>query len=136
MMNPRYFSLRGRIARSHYWGYYIFPLYIVGWFVGGDVAESGGIVSLTILAVVVWLGLAGMVKRLHDIDYSLWMLGGAAAASASGAWLSGISETAGWVVGGAGALLLAWLNIVMYFLRGTRGDNRFGADPLESIQGF
>ena len=40
MMNPRYFSLRGRIARSHYWGYYIIPLYIIGWFVAGDVAES------------------------------------------------------------------------------------------------
>ena len=136
MMNPRYFSLRGRIARSHYWGYYVIPLYFIGWFVGGDVAESGGIVSWTILAVVGWLGIAGMAKRLHDMDRSLWMLGGAAACSASGAWLSGISETAGWVVGGAGALLLAGLTFVMYFVRGTRGDNRFGADPLESIQGF
>ena len=136
MMNPRYFSLRGRIARSHYWGYYIIPLYIAGWFVGGDVAESGGVVSWTILAVIAWLALAGMVKRLHDLDYSLWLLGGAAAASASGAWLSGISETAGWVVGGAGAVVLGWLNLLMYFARGTRGDNRFGANPLDDIQGF
>ncbi len=93
-------------------------------------------VSWTILAVVAWLGIAGMAKRLHDMDRSLWMLGGAAACAASGAWLSGISETAGWVVGGAGALLLAWLNFAMYFVRGTLGDNRFGADPLESIRGF
>ena len=136
MMNPRYFSVRGRLARSHYWGYYVIPLYILGWFVGGDVAESGGMLSWTILGVLAWLGFAGMVKRLHDIDYSLWMLGGAAVASASGAWLSGISETAGWLVGGAGALLLGGLNLLMYFPSRARGDNRFGADPLESIQGF
>ena len=70
------------------------------------------------------------------MDYSVWLLAGAAACSASGAWLSGISETVGWVVGSAGALLLAWLNLAMYFVRGTLGDNRFGADPLESIKGF
>ena len=70
------------------------------------------------------------------MDYSVWLLAGAAACSASGAWLSGISETAGWVVGGAGALLLGGLNFLMYFVRGTRGDNRFGADPLEGIKGW
>ena len=136
MMNPRYYSLGGRLARSHYWGYHVIPLYILGWFVGGDIAESGGIVSWTIFAVIGWLVIAGMAKRLHDMDRSLWMLGGAAACSVGGAWLVGISETAGWVVGGAGTVLLGWLNFVMYFVRGTRGDNRFGADPLESIQGF
>ena len=136
MMNPRYFSVRGRLARSHYWGYYVIPLYILGWFVAGDIAESGGIVSWTILAVIGWLVIAGMAIRLHDIDYSLWMLGGAAACSVSGAWLTGISETVGWVVGSGGALVLTWLNFLMYFLRGTPGDNRFGADPLESIRGF
>jgi uncharacterized membrane protein YhaH (DUF805 family) len=136
MINPRYFSLRGRIARSHYWFFYVIPFLIVGWFAGGDVAESGGIVSWAILLVLVWLGLAGVVKRLHDIDYSLWWLVGAAACSASGVWLSGISEAAGWVVGGGGALVLTWLSFLMYFFRGTRGDNRFGTDPLEYIRGF
>ena len=134
-MHRRYFSLKGRLARSHYWVYYVVPLYVAGWLVG-DLRESGGIVVWAILAVLAWLGFTGMVKRLHDLDYSLWLLGGGLACVSAGAWLAGYSERVGWVVGGGGALVLGWLSLAMYFIRGTKGDNRFGADPLEGTKGW
>ena len=135
-MNRRYFSPKGRLARSHYWVYYLVPLYIAGWFVGGDLVESGGIITWMIAALLSWLAFAGMVKRLHDLDYSLWLLMGAAACAGAGVWLAGFSETLGWVVGGLGGLVVGWLQLLMYFGRGTKGDNRFGADPLEGTKGW
>ena len=134
-MNRRYFLLKGRLARSHYWVYYVVPLYILGWLVGG-LRESGGIFVWMILVVLGWLNFVGMVKRLHDLDYSLWLLGGAVACVSAGAWLAGISPGLGWVVGGLGGIVLGWLGLAMYWIRGTKGDNRFGADPLEGTKGW
>lgn len=113
---PLYFSFSGRIPRSTYWlRFYVpcmllFLLTLALDFSLGTFNEEynvglfGFIFSLALLYSMV----AIYVKRLHDRDHSGWF-----------------------------ALLLLvplvnlWPAIEIMFLRGTKGPNRFGADPAD-----
>jgi uncharacterized membrane protein YhaH (DUF805 family) len=69
-----------------------------------------GLVSLVLLVP----SLAGGVKRAHDRDRSGWFL------------LLWLLPIIGWI----------WLFVVLGFLRGTDGPNRFGRDPLQQTLPF
>lgn len=109
--------------------------------------ESGELrqwLGLAAVAVVVgalfWASLALALKRLHDRNKSGWwlMLFYAIPGVLSGvAVIPEIAEpqsiTMAWVAIGLGLTMLVieiWAFVELYCLRGTRGENRFGPDPL------
>jgi putative ABC transport system permease protein len=130
-----YFSFKGRIPRSTFWLHAILVLDIVlyavvlagllvylglGALVDSGLDKTTG-ASLQILTVVITViaylivlfsGIALSVKRCHDRNRSGWFL------------LIALIPVLGSI----------WYLIELGFLPGTRGDNRFGRDPLQIEQ--
>jgi uncharacterized membrane protein YhaH (DUF805 family) len=95
-----------------------------------------GVLSLIIFVFVIvsWVSaLAIGVKRLHDRDRSGWwiVLLYFGPMVLQGAQNSAESGTLASILLGLGAFALSiWALVELGFLRGTRGPNRFGPDPL------
>jgi len=116
-----WFSFEGRISRSTWWMKYFLPilgisiaLNIIDLILGTTFVideysgASQGILSLIFGFVSIWIGFAAGAKRLHDRDKSGW-------------WqLLWFVPVIGWI----------WLIVVLGFLRGTVGANRFGPDTV------
>ena len=102
----------------------------------GDVSVKTGLfpqIAAGLMGVVfAWLYAAASFKRLHDRNRSgWWMLPFLVAIGHHGhvaAWFGGSSPAR--LVGILLHLLSVWGIVELYFLRGTPGPNRFGADPL------
>jgi uncharacterized membrane protein YhaH (DUF805 family) len=113
-------SFRGRISRSQYWLFRIvlsavFLALLVAIVLMADWVEQRAgfyayLLTLVILAdiMVSWSGLALDVKRLHDHGLSAWWVAFA-------------------LVPVVGVILPP---VVFYLMRGNRGPNRYGPDPL------
>ena len=108
----KYADFSGRAPRAEYWWFYL--MVIIGYFVASildSLVGTGGMMgSFGVLTMIVMLGLflpsiAAGVRRLHDTDRSGWWL------------LIAIIPLIGLVL------------IYFLVLEGTKGDNRFGADP-------
>ena len=109
----KYADFSGRAPRAEYWWFYL--LIIIGYLVAmilDSIVGTGGILgSYGILSLVLMLGLlipslAAGVRRLHDTDRSGW-----------------------WLLIAFIPLIGAIVLLVFFVLEGTKGDNRFGADP-------
>ena len=106
-------SFRGRVARSTFcWGC---AFLVMAFLLLLFVVERAGRTATLVLALAAWWALLALtVKRLHD-------------RGKSPAWL---------------ALALVpllgpiWLAIELGFLPGTRGENRYGADPLDPSRDY
>ena len=144
----QYAGLSGRAARSEFWWWsmcagLIFS--IVSMVLLGiqevllGMEEGGGSVALAIL----WLGvlipsLAVTVRRLHDTDWSGWWALSTALCNAAVVYAAAFGPHALGFAFGSDAVLFSYLAasgialvvLVRMFLPGTRGDNRFGPDPL------
>lgn len=103
----KYIDVEGRAARSEYWWFALFNIIAV-------IIASGidAVIGLPIFYFIVSLGLlapaiAVGVRRLHDRNMSGW-------------WILLI------LVPLIGAIAL----LVLFVMRGTSGQNRFGPDPL------
>ena len=120
----RYADFEGRSCRMEYWMFTLFTVLVgaalVILMVAGGVASSGNgeqagpLFWIGIAAIVIW-GLASIipsiavqVRRFHDQDRSGWMI------------LLGIIPYVGSII-----------VFVFMCLEGTRGANRYGADPLD-----
>ena len=136
----RSFEYSGRSRRMEFWIYVVFA-YIVLQIVrifeieAGLVAtsgsrDSGPLMSIATLCLFI-PGIAVTVRRLHDRDFSGWW----AALPFAGLVAFGVV-----IIGSGGderlfpwaavGYLIAILGlVVMLFLPGTRGPNRFGDDP-------
>jgi|SRR5882672_8111398 len=103
-------SFEGRIGRKIYWMSYL--AFIGVMIVLGIVASFLGTAGMIILPLVglaiIWPALAIQAKRWHDRDKSAWWI------------LIGLIPFIGPL----------WALIENGFLRGTEGQNRFGADPI------
>ncbi len=117
----KYATFSGRARRSEFWYWALFNL-LVGAVLGALAGATGGIqfdqvtgmpsygatgviANLVSLALVI-PSIAVTVRRLHDTDRSgFW-------------WFIGLVPFVGWIV-----------VVVFCALEGTRGQNRFGADP-------
>lgn len=103
------FWINGRIPRSHWWAYQI-GYFVVAIGLGG-LLENGLIPEWVVVAAVwlmLWVLFVAQVKRWHDMDKSgFWCL------------INLIP-----ILGSLYAL------IALGFLRGTRGENDYGEDPL------
>jgi uncharacterized membrane protein YhaH (DUF805 family) len=108
-----YANFRGRASRSEFWWFQLFIL--LGEVAAGlvDVFGNFTLFGGSPLATLFWLAtiipdLAVMARRLHDTDSSGWWL------------LLMLIPLIGVVV------LIVW-----WCLEGSKGTNRFGADPLQ-----
>jgi uncharacterized membrane protein YhaH (DUF805 family) len=140
-----WFSTRGRISRSTYWMKFWLPivaLQIVGSFVDSAVGvapNQGGVGPFALLATLALLypGIVGCVKRLHDLNHPGWYV----AVYYGGLVGMGVVMAIAVPIFGLGALVLMipgaflflgalWFSLKMGFVRGTDGPNRYGRDPL------
>jgi uncharacterized membrane protein YhaH (DUF805 family) len=73
-----YFSVRGRIGRQAYWLFMVLPFLLTGIVLGFLILSLHIpfrmvlVLLLTLVPVLVWVGIAVSVKRLHDIGLSGW----------------------------------------------------------------
>ncbi len=110
------FSFEGRVNRLPYWCVALVALALGAGlnFAVGDigverpVAVGPAILEVAVVALSIWVGLAVQIKRWHDRDKSGWWA------------LMNLIPVLGTL----------WVLIECGFLRGTRGGNRFGPDPL------
>lgn len=134
-----FLSLRGRISRQEYWlGYVgVIVLYIVlikvlqplflewyrpdrTWWYRGELDAALALPKLWLAAALTWPMATLYVKRLHDMGLSGW-------------WLFAMPLLS-WLASTLNASSLQYTMWACIFglgiLPGTRGDNRFGSDPL------
>jgi uncharacterized membrane protein YhaH (DUF805 family) len=106
-----WFSFQGRITRKTYWLHYVLPLTAVSivFAIFDHMVGARGIIAFLVNLAAIVPNLAGVVKRLHDRDRSGWF------------YLIAIIPLIG----------VIWLIVELGCLRGTRGPNRFGDDPLQ-----
>ncbi|MFI5408588.1 DUF805 domain-containing protein [Kaistia sp. UC242_56] len=140
------FSFRGRIGRAKYWlwliGFSSVSGFIFGFFIHFIRPPEEHIHAILISSSLFYTALLYVcasfgAKRLHDRDKSGWwialfMLGGPALILASLLAKHTVGDLVTLnVISIAGTIgLHLWALIELGFLRGTRGENRFGPDPL------
>jgi len=144
-VNRLYMTTEGRIGRQDFW------IGVVGLIVVGIVATViiGGIFGMLsrtalILTFIVQIALAYpayclMGKRFQDRDkpgtYAAILIGlGLLVALLAIIGLTGNPATGGnwfgWILNLAQLVVAIWFLIELGFLRGTNGDNQYGADPI------
>lgn len=106
----RYADFSGRSRRKEYW------LYILGLWIAIIVASI----------VDGMLGLTGMVARVYGPLTALVYLGTIIPTIAVAVRRVHDSDKSGWFV------LVPIYNLILMFLDGTRGPNRFGPDPKDA----
>ncbi|MEV1285527.1 DUF805 domain-containing protein [Micromonospora sp. NPDC049679] len=116
----QYAGFGGRARRSEYWWFFLFTLILsivagildgaLGTDIGSD-PSSTGVIGIIVSLALLLPGLAVTVRRLHDTDRSAWWL------------LIGLVPLVGGIV------------LLVFALKdGTRGGNRYGADPKDAPQ--
>jgi uncharacterized membrane protein YhaH (DUF805 family) len=135
-----WFGFTGRINRAKYWLVVLVNVGLV--MAAAVVAAVTGLMLLTpvwIAASVLFLvllvsGLAAAAKRLHDRDKSAWWI---LVFILLPSVISGIGQQFGeafvLVTGLISLAISIWAFVELGCLRGTRGPNRFGPDPLEAV---
>ena len=114
-----YFSVNGRISRYTLWLYFILPYIAFTFFafkldprIGTLDSETGiGLFSAIVTILFIYPSIALFIKRFHDRGRSGW-----------------------WFLILLIPLLNIWFIIEAGFLRGTVGPNRYGEDPIKSIE--
>jgi uncharacterized membrane protein YhaH (DUF805 family) len=109
-----YFSSHGRISRKVYWlaslpllALSMFPDLLIR---AAATREEAAVLSLIVLLVLAVPGLMVSIKRFHDRNKSGWFV------------LVNLIPLIGPL----------WVLLELGFLRGTKGSNRFGPDPLSA----
>jgi uncharacterized membrane protein YhaH (DUF805 family) len=149
--NAFLFSFEGRINRAKYWlvalAFLIGETFILmqSLFVLANSLSNADPATIATLiprlfyaiayplyAVVTWICATTTIKRLHDRNRSGWWI------IPFGVLPVLLPEVAGWVgqsylalfLGTVAFVLSIWSVVETFCLRGTRGPNRFGPDPL------
>jgi len=109
----KYATVSGRARRAEYWWFALFVV-IASWVLAfvdmaifGSTFEDFGILGAIFSLGTLVPSIAAGVRRLHDIDRTGWWL------------LLWLVPLIGWII------LIVW-----HATPGTKGDNRFGPDPL------
>lgn len=113
-----WFAVDGRATRFDFWMRWLVP-YFIGAIIAAFVDDAlgtanptggPGVVLVIYVLAALWPNLAVSIKRCHDRNRSGWF-----------------------VLIGLVPFLNIWLLVELWFLRGTIGANRFGADPLDGV---
>jgi uncharacterized membrane protein YhaH (DUF805 family) len=116
MLKTKYATFEGRARRKEYWYFVLFQAIaltlaaVVDGILFGRYAR--GLVYTVVALGLLAPGLAVSFRRMHDIDRSAW-------------WLLLV------LIPIVGAIILIWWAAQP----GTRGDNRFGPDPIAEEEG-
>jgi len=94
------------------------------------------VLNASAAALFLWIYLATAIKRLHDRDRSGWWIVPFFFVPRVLFYVWDWLPEASWFVPFDWAIhaLWVWGIVEMFFLRGTSGANRFGADPLAEIE--
>jgi uncharacterized membrane protein YhaH (DUF805 family) len=158
------FGLRGRISRASFCLYaalafivlltllsslYAYSLATTNFENGGPLpwpSSTLGMIGVGLWFLILFLlfvsSLTVTLKRLHDRDKASWWLlvfvvAPNVLSSAARLWYgahAGWSEALGYLLDAAAVGLFAWAFVELACLRGTAGDNRFGAEPLPNAR--
>ena len=121
-ITKNYFNFKGRASRKEYFLFYLlsiipsiisalFHLPLLVWFPQVGVFRILMILLLQIVSLVLIIpGLAVVFRRLHDTNRSAWF------------YLIALIPIVGPI----------WLLIVLFFKKGTEGENKYGNTPLKS----
>jgi uncharacterized membrane protein YhaH (DUF805 family) len=146
-----FFGFAGRINRAKYWRVIVLnfvclmlfmmvvPLSIGGSFYNADpkwakpltLALLAGTMG-PILIISTWCFAALSIKRLHDRNKSgWWMALFFIAPSLLGKLSDRLDDPAAvFIISGIGLGLSVWCFVEIFCLKGSKGPNRFGSDPL------
>ncbi len=110
-----YFSPNGRISRSQYWLRWFLPVMVIELVLVLLAAATQNSVAGVLFSVllglfalaIIWPSLAVLIKRAHDRDWP-WPF----------------------ILLFLVPIVSLWPLVELWFLRGTIGSNRFGADPV------
>lgn len=111
----KYVTFSGRARRREYWFWALFNLIVAiaagfidsAMFASVTNPNSSGPVGTIVTLAILLPSLSVSVRRLHDLDKSGW-----------------------WVLIGLIPIIGMIIMIIWACMKGTTGDNRFGADPL------
>jgi len=149
----RYAEFGGRSRRMEYWMFALFLVIVYILFLGALIATGfpgrasggagfGAVVVVILFTGLFWLatllpGIAVQVRRLHDTDRSGWWVmlwAGPMIVSNISPLLMAATQSVALVAISVIASLAFFIGcvvlLVFYCLPGTRGENRFGPDPL------
>jgi len=133
-----FFGFGGRINRAKYW--FTLVIWILIWIIAVEkfvkIIVDYAVLFIIVLAFVTlgWVSAFAIgVKRLHDRNRSGWwiVLFYVVPAVLGGAGKGTDGDLAQGILGLATLVLSIWGLVELGFLRGTRGPNRFGPDPLQ-----
>jgi uncharacterized membrane protein YhaH (DUF805 family) len=117
-------------------------------FANGEASTNRGpvsTISVIFQLIVLWPGIAVLIKRIHDRNKSgwlVWLLYGPAIAAfiftvAAVIAMFASGESAGWALGVVAAIFWVavvaigiWFFVEFGCMRGTIGENRYGPDPV------
>ena len=135
----KYASFKGRATRKEFWLFVLFNFIVanVVGLVSGFLAAKTGHVEIGIAGVLVYYlatlipTLAVTVRRLHDTSRSAWWLLISLAPLLGGFALATVvpkmnAELVGFISAPIGAIAL----LAILTLKGSKGDNRYGANPV------
>jgi uncharacterized membrane protein YhaH (DUF805 family) len=140
-MTQLLFSFQGRLNRKPYWMTVVavtVASIIVLLFILVIIREHLEVVGLMILVFIIlyipliWIVLALAAKRLHDRDKSAWWLLVFYAIPAILNIVGNRLENEGIILYLISFCITVWAFVELGCLRGTRGPNRFGPDPLSA----
>ena len=109
-----YFDLRGRVSRRQFWLHGVLALVgvaLAAHALLGIARVPSQTAELLVNLLLLWPALAVSVKRWHDRDKSGWWV------------LLNLLPLLGWL----------WALLDNGLVRGTRGANRYGEDPLARL---
>ena len=146
-----YTSLQGRISKRTFLLWFFLPIAVTRFLassidtalygVPGSLSELGGPWESAQLLLTFWPGVAGVVKRLHDLEINAKHVGGMYGVWAVAIALFLFNRTgsdvvtpglmAAMVTGILALIYTLYLMIPCCFRPGTDGPNNYGSDPLE-----
>ncbi len=143
-----YFSAEGRASRSQYWLKYVLPVVVIGLALDLLALAGGRAARLApdiFQLVVLWPGIAMLIKRIHDRNKSGWLvwllyaplilaviftLGTVVVFGIHGVGAGtglGFISVVLWIVT---VIVAIWFFIEFGCMRGTIGANWYGPDPV------
>lgn len=98
----KYAVFKGRARRAEFWSFALFYTIFYSVVMPIDAVLTGGVLSGLIFLALILPGLTVAVRRIHDTGKSGWFI------------------------------LVPVYGIILYFMEGTSGPNRFGPDPKQA----
>jgi uncharacterized membrane protein YhaH (DUF805 family) len=139
-----YLSFKGRANRQRYWvtAFLLTALFIIGMMLTlgmSDIAPALGVAFIPVFVLFGLAVLANGARRLHDRNKSAWWLilfvgvpSFFSLVAELGALGGGPAEAANFI-GALGLPFSIWGFVELGCLKGSKGPNKYGDDPLEPV---